>query len=565
LTAPKGFPGQARIEAAAMAREERFQKWVQTWMPTAEQAAEEQRLLKAGEHDKISALRREIYEEYLENTRRAQKNKRGYQLKRTSVKGIFKCPGSEWEWRVPYRVNGKQHVQKFVKGKEGWADAKEFRAERLRLAARKEAGLKPTIKDKKKVLLSDLLIWYTRTYLPGLKNQQRLLNETGVIADCSRFLLFSWPVIDIKQEDVYAWMQALKDEGKAPTSIARYKTIFCSAVKLALNRNSEWQELELPNPFAGKSIDGLKEYDEARDRVLEKGELSKLLVECDKFNGLNKIYVPLAIFLGLETGMRKQEICNLKWDDINFNERTINITKSKTKAGIRLIPMPYWTREVLYGMANAIGVGINENGLFDSNQLIFTETTKEKKYFFTGRKYAFRQAFDDVRDRALGVEPDLRKRLIFKDLRRTFAARLRKGRALEEYELAKMIGHKQKNMLTQHYTPIEMETVLNRLDIYTLKTMPDCVVDQVSDNYKEFIVMAEYTKDEKKQREFIDKAFACLPSMSFSSRKKMEDLLYNRGRFQLINREVREYKKPAKANSDLSHIVEFIKERAIDY
>jgi integrase len=351
-----------------------------------------------------------------------------------------------------------------------------------------------------------------------------------------------------------------------PTSISRYLTIFRSAIKLALKRDSEWQELELPNPFVGISVDGLKLYDEARDRVLEKGEFSKILVECEKhLKGLNKIYVPLAIFIGLETGMRKQEIFNLLWSDINFNERTINITKSKTKAGIRKIPLPYWTREVLYGMSNAVGVGIKENGLFDSNQLIFTETTKEKKYFFTGRKFAFRQAFDDVRDRALGVQPDLRKRLIFKDLRRTFAARLRKGRALEEYELAKMIGHKQKNMLTQHYTPIEMETVLNRLDIYTLKTMPDCVVDQVSDNYKEFIVMAEYTKDEKKQREFIDKAFACLPIMSFASRKKMEDFLYNRGRFQLTNGEFTQYKKPAQPSSDLSHVVELIKQRAIDY
>jgi integrase len=313
----------------------------------------------------------------------------------------------------------------------------------------------------------------------------------------------------------------------------------------------------LPNPFSGIDVPGKKDR-KARERLLQKGEFTEILRVCeDHLRGINQVYVPLAIFSALETGMRREEVFNLRWDDINFKERTLKITKSKTAAGIRDIPLPYWTREVLYKMSNALGVGIKNDGFFDSNELLFRETETQKRYLFTGRMFAFRQAFDDVRDKALGKEPDKNKRLIFKDLRRTFATRLRRARALEEHELNRMLGEKQKSVLSHHYTKVELDILRNRLDIYAIDRM-----------YGDFpqawklkgVGLAKYIDEAKKtaydpdkQREYIDKAFAQFPIMSFEARENTVDLLVKWG----IPK-----KEP---DGDLSGVVDAIKRYAIDY
>jgi len=53
---------------------------------------------------------------------------------------------------------------------------------------------------------------------------------------------------------------------------------------------------------------------------------------------LNDKLGKVIIFL-LETGLRKEELINLKWQDYNAKEKSIVVKKSKTKNGIREIPL----------------------------------------------------------------------------------------------------------------------------------------------------------------------------------------------------------------------------------
>lgn len=55
-------------------------------------------------------------------------------------------------------------------------------------------------------------------------------------------------------------------------------------------------------------------------------ETQQIIIE-KKANELNK-EVTRAIFLGLYAGLRLGEICSLKWEDIDFDRKTINVNKS---------------------------------------------------------------------------------------------------------------------------------------------------------------------------------------------------------------------------------------------
>jgi integrase len=67
------------------------------------------------------------------------------------------------------------------------------------------------------------------------------------------------------------------------------------------------------------------------------------------------------MYLALDTGMRMQEILNLKWSDIDFEQRRIEIRKSKTdrkqvakggRAGRRIV-LPYMAMSSLIDLAQA--------------------------------------------------------------------------------------------------------------------------------------------------------------------------------------------------------------------
>jgi integrase len=85
------------------------------------------------------------------------------------------------------------------------------------------------------------------------------------------------------------------------------------------------------NPFSKiGTIEG-KQHSR-KPRSLEPGELELLLKACEGCMGYNKFYMPVAIYLAYELGMRRQEILNLCIGDIKDGtyEGTLEIRRSKT-------------------------------------------------------------------------------------------------------------------------------------------------------------------------------------------------------------------------------------------
>lgn len=92
-----------------------------------------------------------------------------------------------------------------------------------------------------------------------------------------------------------------------------------TCLKSLFNRAIDWGKFDGENP-----VRKVKLFPEnnARTRFLEKEEIARLLSKC------NDCLRPIVI-LALNTGMRKSEILNLKWHDVDFERGIIHLTRTK--------------------------------------------------------------------------------------------------------------------------------------------------------------------------------------------------------------------------------------------
>jgi len=96
-----------------------------------------------------------------------------------------------------------------------------------------------------------------------------------------------------------------------------------------------WDKFNGINP-----VKGIKFFKEQpRLRFLEKEEISKLLSNCNK-------HLKSIVTVALNTGMRKGEILNLKWNDIDFKRGIIHLYHTKNGEK-REIPMNEQVRNMI--------------------------------------------------------------------------------------------------------------------------------------------------------------------------------------------------------------------------
>ena len=101
--------------------------------------------------------------------------------------------------------------------------------------------------------------------------------------------------------------------------VNRYIAVMSHVCSVAMKR---WEWLE-DNPF--RKIDKLEEP-KGRDRYLSNEERSALLEAC---RNAPYPYTYLIVVLAISTGMRKGEILNIKWPDVDFVRRQITLHETK--------------------------------------------------------------------------------------------------------------------------------------------------------------------------------------------------------------------------------------------
>jgi len=126
------------------------------------------------------------------------------------------------------------------------------------------------------------------------------------------------------------------------------------------------------------------------------------------------------ILIGAYTGARIEEICSLKQEDINLNEKSFKITDSKTEAGVRIIPIHQTLIPVIRELMRT------------SDEYIIPNLTKSK---FDDRSNAIGKRFGRLKTK-LGYS----KRYVFHSIRKTFTTQLENA-GVNENVTADIIGH----------------------------------------------------------------------------------------------------------------------------
>jgi integrase len=145
--------------------------------------------------------------------------------------------------------------------------------------------------------------------------------------------------------------------------------------------------------------------------------------------------------MALNTGMRRGEILNLKWSDINMRTGTIIIRKSKNNE-VRMIPIN-----------DTLKQSLEQIGPQQSNEYVFGNGNgKPYVTIKTGFKAAVRRA---------GIT-DFR----FHDLRHTFASHLIMS-GVDIKSVQELLGHKDIRMTIRysHLSNAHLQEAVKRLDV----------------------------------------------------------------------------------------------------
>lgn len=213
---------------------------------------------------------------------------------------------------------------------------------------------------------------------------------------------------------VEAWVQDMKDEGRAPSTIRHKVGALARAVDWALRKKLCATLVSNPLRLLPKRYaSGGKKSDVERDRRLEPGEEEKILALLE---GEHR----LLFIIALETAMRMAEIYSLTPEQVDFEQRTIFLDKTKN-GDKRQVPM---SSVVLREMEGFDGFNFGPRG---------ARTTSRLSVFF-GRTFA-----------KAGCQG-----LHFHDLRHEATCRLYERTRLTDLQIAKITGHKDLRTLKRY-------------------------------------------------------------------------------------------------------------------
>lgn len=283
------------------------------------------------------------------------------------------------KWYCQFMIKGER-VHKLLDGATNKESAKELEdAERFKIR-QYQNGLR--VREKKQYTLNQAIDLYLKYSKIHKKDYVHDLSKTNSFREYFK----NKNLDDILAQDVESYINYLKEKKKlANATINRYLAALSKLYNISIKNN-------LTNKNPCKDVKKLKE-DNEKIRYLTKDEEERL------FKELPERIKPIVI-TALQTGLRRSNILNLKWDNIDFDFRYIEILKQDNK-GHKSIKIPI--SDTLYEVLSKIK---------PISEYVFANPD-------TGMPYnTIRKAFNNACKRA-GI-----KNFRFHDLRHTVATRL---------------------------------------------------------------------------------------------------------------------------------------------
>ncbi len=233
-------------------------------------------------------------------------------------------------------------------------------------------------------------------------------------------------IADITEIDLQILLKKLYKDNYAKSTLRLVKItlnqLFRKAIKYSLVTNNPAEELFVPLNAKEKKVDGLSLEDEL-----------KVINACKK-----TLHGDFLLFL-LYTGLRKQEMFDLKWEHFNKGKGFLAIINSKTKKGIRVIPLTKTSIDI-----------INKQPRY--NEYIFNSIRKTPITKTVMRKLSERVS------EASGVKvtPHI--------CRHTFATRLYNNNA-DLKSLSEIMGHTSVNFTIQRYVTSDIKMMQKTIQL----------------------------------------------------------------------------------------------------
>ncbi len=307
--------------------------------------------------------------------------------------------------------------------------------------------------------LLTLLDRYETDIVPGKRGQAQ---ERSIIGAWRATGIAPRMVASIRGADVATQRDQWLAEGYAPASVLRRLQLLSHVFNTA---RREWGFESVANPI--ELIQKPQPNNARTRRILDPGKQTHAKARGGVNDELQRVIeatdsklLPTLILLAVETGMRRSELVDLLWENVDFTRRTAYLPRTKN-GDAREVPLSPAAMKVLQGRKPKRVTDPLNGRIFPLRA--------------DGVTQAFERAVQRARStyvdqcKAAGETPDPRflTDLRFHDLRHEATSRL--AVVYQMHELAKITGHRDPRMLLRYYHP-DAADLAKRLDPKALKS-----------------------------------------------------------------------------------------------
>ena len=220
-----------------------------------------------------------------------------------------------WSYTVSAGTNPRTGKRRQLRGG-GFATKREAQSALLAARSKAAAGRMPT--DTKVTVAEYLETWLERREVDGLRPSTmamyRRYVRNDIVPELGRLKL-----ADLRRTDVDRFVRGLVSETRGATTVHRIHSTLSSAmstaVQLHLLESNPASNVQLPRRTKFRAV------------VWEPEQANQFLAEVENFR------LGVLFKVAIHTGLRRGEVCGLRWQDVSFLERELVVRVQLVEVG----------------------------------------------------------------------------------------------------------------------------------------------------------------------------------------------------------------------------------------